>query len=182
LNGDGVVDALDRTAIGGTEDPQIVFGFGSNLRYKAVDFGFFFQGVSRTYRIIGGSNFIPGSANGAMGNIFDNVSDRWTLDNPRQDVFYPRLSDYQSANNNLASTWWLRDMSFIRLRNIELGYSLPSKILDHLAIRNFRIFLRGNNLLTVSDFKLWDPELGVNNGMRYPIMKSVSMGLELNFK
>ncbi|WP_313182827.1 SusC/RagA family TonB-linked outer membrane protein [Sphingobacterium siyangense] len=182
LNGDGVVDALDRTAIGGTEDPQIVFGFGSNLRYKAVDFGFFFQGVSRTYRIIGGSNFIPGSANGAMGNIFDNVSDRWTLDNPRQDVFYPRLSDYQSANNNLASTWWLRDMSFIRLRNIEVGYSLPSKILDHLAIRNFRIFLRGNNLLTVSDFKLWDPELGVNNGMRYPIMKSVSMGLELNFK
>ncbi|WP_202883787.1 SusC/RagA family TonB-linked outer membrane protein [Sphingobacterium paramultivorum] len=182
LNGDGVVDALDRTAIGGTEDPQIVFGFGSNLRYKAVDFGFFFQGVSRTYRIIGGSNFIPGSANGAMGNIFDNVSDRWTLDNPRQDVFYPRLSDYQSANNNLASTWWLRDMSFIRLRNIEVGYSLPSKILDHLAIRNFRIFLRGNNLLTMSEFKLWDPELGVNNGMRYPIMKSVSMGLELNFK
>ncbi|MDR0265202.1 MAG: SusC/RagA family TonB-linked outer membrane protein [Sphingobacterium sp.] len=182
LNGDGVVDALDRTAIGGTEDPQIVFGFGSNLRYKAVDFGFFFQGVSRTYRIIGGSNFIPGSANGAMGNMFDNVSDRWTVDNPRQDVFYPRLSDYQSANNNLASTWWLRDMSFIRLRNIEVGYSLPPKLLDHLAIRNFRVFIRGNNLLTVSDFKLWDPELGVNNGMRYPIMKSVSMGLELNFK
>jgi len=182
LNGDGVVDALDRTAIGGTEDPQIVFGFGSNLRYKAVDFGFFFQGVSRTYRIIGGSNFIPGSANGAMGNMFDNVSDRWTVDNPRQNVFYPRLSDYQSANNNLASTWWLRDMSFIRLRNIEVGYSLPPKILDHLAIRNFRVFIRGNNLLTVSDFKLWDPELGVNNGMRYPIMKSVSMGLELNFK
>jgi len=182
LNGDGVVDALDRTAIGGTEDPQIVFGFGSNLRYKALDFGFFFQGVSRTYRIIGGSNFIPGSANGAMGNIFSNVWDRWTVDNPSQDVFYPRLSDYQSANNNMASTWWLRDMSFIRLRNVEIGYSLPTKLLDHLSIRNFRIFLRGNNLLTVSDFKLWDPELGVNNGMRYPIMKSVSAGLELNFK
>ncbi|CAM3758327.1 SusC/RagA family TonB-linked outer membrane protein [Sphingobacterium prati] len=182
LNSDGVVDALDRTAIGGTEDPQIVFGFGSNLRYKAIDFGFFFQGISRTYRIIGGSNFIPGSANGAMGNIFDNVSDRWTVSNPSQDVFYPRLSDYQSANNNLASTWWLRDMSFVRLRNVEVGYSLPPKLLDHLSIRNFRIFLRGNNLLTISDFKLWDPELGSNNGMRYPIMKSVSMGLELNFK
>ncbi len=182
LNNDGVVDALDRTAIGGTEDPQIVFGFGSNLRYKAIDFGFFFQGISRTYRIIGGSNFIPGSANGAMGNMFDNVSDRWTVNNPSQDVFYPRLSDYQSANNNLASTWWLRDMSFVRLRNVEVGYSLPSQLLDHLSIRNFRIFLRGNNLLTISDFKLWDPELGSNNGMRYPIMKSVSMGLELNFK
>ncbi|WP_220700031.1 TonB-dependent receptor [Sphingobacterium puteale] len=182
LNGDGLVDALDRTAIGGTEDPQIVFGFGTNVRYKAVDFGFFFQGISRTYRIIGGANFIPGSANGAMGNMFDNVSDRWTVNNPNQNAFYPRLSDYQSANNNLASTWWLRDMSFIRLRNIEIGYSLPSTLLDHFSIRNFRIFLRGNNLLTMSDFKIWDPELGSNNGMRYPIMKSVSMGLELNFK
>lgn len=182
LNADGVVDALDRTAIGGTEDPQVVFGFGSNLRYKAVDFGLFFQGVSRTYRIIGGANFIPGSANGAMGNMFSNVSDRWTMNDPRQDVFYPRLSDYQSANNNLASTWWLRDMSFLRLRNVEVGYSLPPKLLNHLSIRNFRVFIRGNNLLTISDFKLWDPELGVNNGMRYPIMKSISMGLELNFK
>lgn len=182
INGDGVVDALDRTAIGGTEDPQIVFGFGSNLRYKAIDFGFFFQGLSRTYRIIGGSNFIPGSANGAMGNMFSNVSDRWTMDNPSQDVFYPRLSDYQSANNNMASTWWLRDMGFIRMRNVEVGYSLPEKWLNHVHMRNFRLFVRGNNLLTLADFKLWDPELGVNNGMRYPIMKSVSMGLELNFK
>jgi len=182
LNNDGVIDALDRTAIGGTEDPQIVFGFGTNLRYKLLDFGFFFQGLSNTYRIIGGANFIPGSANGSMGNIFSNVDDRWTVDNPRQDVFYPRLSDYQSANNNMASTWWLRDMSFIRLRNVELGFSLPSRWIDRVQVRNFRVFVRGNNLLTISDFKLWDPELGVNNGMRYPIMKSLSLGLELSFK
>ncbi|WFB63313.1 SusC/RagA family TonB-linked outer membrane protein [Sphingobacterium sp. WM] len=182
LNQDGVVDALDVTAIGGTEDPTVVFGFGTNMRYKAIDFGFFFQGLTNTYRIIGGSNFIPGSANGSMGNIFSNVTDRWTVDNPSQDVFYPRLSDYQSSNNNLASTWWLRDMSFIRLRNVELGFSMPSKWIDPMQLKNVRIFLRGNNLLTFSKFDLWDPELGVNNGMRYPIMKSVSMGLELNFK
>ncbi len=182
LNNDGVIDALDMTDIGGTEDPQIVFGFGANLRYKSVDFGFFLQGIGNSYRVIGGSNFIPGSANGAMGNMYTNVNDRWTVENPSQDVFYPRLSDYQSANNNMASTWWLRDMSFIRLRNVELGYSLPSKWLDPIHIRNFRVFARCNNLLTFSDFKLWDPELGVNNGLRYPIMKSVSFGLEMNFK
>lgn len=182
LNGDGVIDALDRTAIGGTEDPQIVYGFGANVRYKAFDFGFFLQGVTNMYRIIGGANFIPGSANGAMGNIFTNVHDRWTVDNPNQDVFYPRLSDYQSANNNMESTWWLRDMSFIRLRNVELGYSMPSSWLERAHIQNCRIFARGNNLLTFSDFKLWDPELGVNNGLRYPIMKSISIGLELSFK
>lgn len=182
LNNDGVIDALDRTDIGGTEDPQIVYGFGTNMRYKAIDFGFFFQGLTNTHRIIGGSNFIPGSANGSMGNMFSNVNDRWTVENPSQEVFYPRLSDYQSANNNMASTWWLRDMGFVRLRNVELGYSMPSSWLDRVHVQNFRIFARGNNLLTFSDFKLWDPELGVNNGMRYPIMKSVSLGLEINFK
>ncbi|MFD1166509.1 SusC/RagA family TonB-linked outer membrane protein [Sphingobacterium daejeonense] len=182
INADGVVDALDVTSIGGTEDPQVVFGFGTNMRYKSVDFGFFFQGLTNTYRIIGGSNFIPGSANGSMGNIFTNVNDRWTVDNPTQNPFYPRLSDYQSSNNNMASTWWLRDMSFIRMRNIEIGYSFPSTWISPAQIKNARLFLRGNNLLSISDFKLWDPELGVNNGMRYPIMKSISMGLELNFK
>ena len=182
INNDGVIDALDATAIGGTEDPQIVFGFGTNMRYKSLDFGFFFQGLSNSYRIIGGSNFIPGSANGSMGNMFSNVSDRWTVENPNQNVFYPRLSDYQSANNNMASDWWLKDMSFIRLRNVEVGYTLPSSWINPVALKNVRIFVRGNNLLTLSDFKLWDPELGVNNGMRYPIMKSISAGLELNFK
>lgn len=182
LNNDGVIDAFDRTAIGGTEDPQIVYGFGANVRYKSFDFGFFMQGLSKTDRIIGGSNFIPGSSNGAMGNMFDNVSDRWTVADPRQDVFYPRLSDYQSSNNNMASTWWLRDMSFLRLRNVELGFNMPSNWINPIQIKNLRIFLRGNNLLTISDFKLWDPELGVNNGMRYPIMKSMSIGMELNFK
>ncbi|TDS17307.1 TonB-dependent receptor [Sphingobacterium paludis] len=182
LNNDGVVDALDLTAIGKTVDPQIVYGFGANARYKSLDFGFFFQGLANTSRIIGGPNFIPGSANGALGNIFDNVADRWTVDNPRQDVFYPRLSDYQSANNNVPSTWWLRDMSFLRLRNVELGYSFPSSWLDRVQVASLRLFARGNNLLTFSGFKLWDPELSVTNGMHYPIMKSVSFGLELNFK
>lgn len=82
----------------------------------------------------------------------------------------------------MASTWWLRDMSFLRLRNVELGFNMPSNWINPIQIKNLRIFLRGNNLLTISDFKLWDPELGVNNGMRYPIMKSLSIGMELNFK
>lgn len=181
LNDDGIIDALDRTAIGGTEDPQIVYGFGANLRYKQFDFGVFFQGLGNTYRIIGGSNFIPGSANGSMGNILTNVTDRWTVDNPQQDVFYPRLSDYQSANNNEASTWWLRDMSLLRMKNIEIGYNLPQRFTDRISIDKSRIFFRGSNLLTFSQFKLWDPEIGANNGLRYPIMKSFSFGLEVNF-
>lgn len=180
LNLDGIIDALDRTAIGGTEDPQIVYGFGANLRFKQLDFGVFFQGLDNTYRIIGGSNFIPGSANGSMGNILTNVTDRWTADNPRQNAFYPRLSDYQSANNNEASTWWLRDMSLLRMKNIEIGYNLPQRVINKASIEKTRIFLRGSNLLTFSRFDLWDPEIGSSNGLRYPILKSLSFGLEVN--
>jgi TonB-linked SusC/RagA family outer membrane protein len=182
INGDGEVNELDKTAIGGTVDPQMVFGIGANMQFKGVDFGFFFQGLGKTYRIIGGANFIPGSANGSMGNMFTNVSDRWTVENPRQDVFYPRLSDFQNANNNEASTWWLRDMSFIRLKHVEVGYNFKDmKVAGAHFLKSSRLFIRGSNLLTFSKFDLWDPEIGVNNGLRYPIMKSVSLGLELNF-
>ena len=182
INGDGEINELDKTAIGGTVDPQMVYGLGANLQFKGVDFGFFFQGLGNTYRIIGGSNFIPGSANGAMGNMLTNVDDRWTVENPRQDVFYPRLSDFQNANNNEASTWWLRDMQFLRLKHIELGYNFKEMGIGGAAfLKNSRLFVRGSNLLTFSKFDLWDPEIGVNNGLRYPIMKSVSIGLELNF-
>lgn len=182
LNGDGVINALDRTAIGGTEDPQLIFGGGANIRYKSFEFGFFFQGIGGTDRMIGGANFIPGSGNGSLGNIYTNVHDRWRVGNPSQDVFYPRLSDYQNANNNESSTWWLRDMSLIRLRNVEIGYNTKENLLGRLGVKYLRIFVRGNNLLTISKFKLWDPELGVNNGLRYPLMKSLSFGLEINFK
>ncbi|WP_025764109.1 TonB-dependent receptor [Dyadobacter tibetensis] len=180
LNEDGRIDALDNTAIGGTYDPQMVYGFGFNARYKAFDFGFFAQGNALTYRTIGGSNFIPGSANGSMGNMLTNVDDRWTVANPRQDVFYPRLSDYQSANNNQTSTWWLRDMRMLRLKNIELGYHVGKNWLTAIKIEGIRAFVRANNLLTASPFKLWDPEVDAINGLRYPIMKSFSVGLEIN--
>jgi TonB-linked SusC/RagA family outer membrane protein len=183
LSGDGVVDALDQTSIGGTVDPQIVYGFGVNMKYKNIDFGFFCQGNGRTDRIIGGSFFIPGSGNGALGNIYSNVSDRWTVDNPRQDVFWPRLASNNDFidNNKLPSTWWLRDMSMVRLKHVEIGYSLPSRIAQKGHLKNARIFVTGNNLMTFSSFKLWDPELNTSNGFRYPIMKSVSIGVNLEF-
>jgi hypothetical protein len=183
LNEDGVINDLDKTAIGGTVDPQMVYGFGSNVKYKNIDFGFFFQANSKTWRLIGnGTNFfIPGSGAGALGNFFSNVEDRWTVENPRQDVFWPRLSDYVHTNNNQASTWWLRDMSMVRLRNIELGYNFPQETLSKLKLSHARIFIRGNNLATFSKFDLWDPELGSNTGFRYPIMKSYSIGANINF-
>src|SRR5699024_4188571 len=123
---------------------------------------------------------IPGSVIGA-GNIFSNIDDRWTEDNPSQDVFWPRLGNRAVSNNEQASTWWLRDMSFIRLKNLEVGYMFPSHLTKRIGVRNCRLFVRGSNLFTFSKFKLWDPELETTDGLKYPQMKSVSFGLNINF-
>ena len=181
LNGDGLINALDRSAIGGTRMPEIIYGFGSTVRYKLVDFGFFFQGAGRTWQILGGENWMPGTALGATGNVYSNIDDRWTSDNPRQDVFWPRLAYGVNANNEQASTWWLKDMSFLRLKNLELGVTLPRNFTKRAWIDRFRLFARGSNILTLSKFKLWDPELETTDGLKYPIIKSFSAGVNINF-
>ncbi|RAV98184.1 SusC/RagA family protein [Pseudochryseolinea flava] len=182
LNGDGTITNADQTSLKGTKNPQIVYGFGLNMRYKNFDLGFFFQGNARTYRILGGNFFLPGTGGGAAGNIYTNVlDDRWTIDNPSQDVFWPRLAFAPASNNNVRSSWWLKDMSMLRMKHIEIGYSLPMNITNKAHLKSLRIFVTGNNLLTLSSFKMWDPELDTDNGFRYPIMKSFSAGVNLEF-
>lgn len=182
LDNDHEITLKDMTAIGGTENPEFVYGFGLNTTYKHFDFGFFFQGNGNTYRMIGrGNNFLPGAALGATGNIFTNATDSWTEENPRSDAFYPRLHMGYNANNAQASTWWLKDMSLLRLKNIELGYSLSKRVLANTPIEHGRIFVRGTNLFHLSNFKLWDPELSTDNGLKYPIMSTYSVGVQLKF-
>jgi hypothetical protein len=160
----------------------MVYGFGGNLNYKQWDVGFFFQGLADSYRIIGGSNyFIPGSGQGVLGNVYTNYNDRWTEENPSQQAFWPRLSESTNYNNSRASTFWKKDMSFLRLKSLELGYSLPKKITSQLHASSIRFFASGNNLFYFSKFKLWDPELSTSDGLKYPSMRSVMFGIEMNF-
>ena len=116
-----------------------------------------------------------------MGNIFSNYNDRWTKENPSQDVFYPRLSWGVNANNSQESTWWYRNMSMLRVKDIEVGYSFPKQWVSKIGLANLRLYAKGSNLFTFSQFDLWDPELDTNNGAKYPIMKSFSVGLDVNF-
>ena len=180
VNNDGKINVYDQCAIGGTENPEIVYGFGLSLVWKDLDFSCLFQGMGRTWRIMS-SNILPGQNSGEFYNVFTNYQDRWTADNPRQDVFYPRLTYGPNAVNSQPSTWWLKDMSFLRLKNIEIGYSLPKSIAERTFISGARIFVRGTNLFTFSGFKLWDPELDTGDGGKYPVMKSISAGLEFKF-
>ena len=182
MNGDNIITDQDEGYIGGTSDPRIVYGFGGNVKYKAFDFNFFFQGTGDAYRIIGGNSyFIPGSGQGVLGNIYSNYNDRWTEDNPSQNVFWPRLSSNENPNNNVASTWWKKNMSFLRLKMVEVGFTLPQAWTNKIYGKNIRFYVSGNDLFFLSKFKLWDPELATSDGLKYPSMRSVMFGMDLTF-
>ncbi|MDP4240281.1 MAG: TonB-dependent receptor [Bacteroidota bacterium] len=182
MNGDGIITDADEGYIGGTADPRIVYGFGGSIVFRNWDLNVFFQGVGDTHRIIGGSSyFLPGSGQGLLGNIYSNYQDRWTEENQSQNVFWPRLSESPNQQNYRASTWWKKDMSFLRCKTIEMGYSLPKSMINKLHSNNIRLYISGNNLFCISKFKMWDPELASGDGLKYPPMRSVMFGLDLNF-
>ena len=101
---------------------------------------------------------------------------KWSYDGIYQ-AKYPRLSYGGNSNNYRASTYWLRNGSYIRLKNVELGYNIPKRFVNKLHLDRVRLYLMGTNLLTFSDFKLWDPELGSSNGQQYPLSRTVTIGL-----
>lgn len=182
MNGDGKINDIDEGYIGGTSMPPCIYGFGGTLMWKGLDFNFFFQGQAQTYRIIGGTDyFIPGSGQGVLGNVYSNYRDTWTEENQSQNVFWPRLSASTNTHNNKASTWWKKDMSFLRCKTIELGYTIPQRLTKVAHIQTVRFYVSGNNLFYFSGFKLWDPELDTVDGLRYPSMRSVMLGLNIKF-
>jgi len=189
LTNDGYINDEDVTAIGGSSVPEIVYGFGFSFRHKGFDISALFQGVALTDFIVGGDYddarnqyYIPGSGSGAVANILANADDRWTPENPSDDVFWPRLSLGVNENNNQASTWWMKDGSFMRLKNFEMGYTFLRKGMGKdRAVNNLRLFVRGTNLFTLSSFNLWDPELAGNGFAAYPISRVISLGLDISF-
>ena len=182
INGDGVIDKNDYCAIGVSENPEIVYGLGVNLRYKTFEFGIRFQGTALATRMVNDSKFIPFAQSLQKGNIYTKVfNSRWTETKPSQEVFFPRMRDYMDGHNYLPSTWWQKDMSFLKIRDITLGYNIPERYCRKMKMQGMRIYAIVNNALTFSSWDLWDPELGTSNGMKYPMMRSYSFGLELNF-
>ena len=183
INGDDQVDSYDMVSIGYTTVPEINYGFGVSLGWKGFDASVFFTGVSHVTRFIGGYNLYGGAATNVLvqGQVFaDVVKNSWSVTGD-PDAPYPRFSVETPANNQVRSTYWQKDMSFLRFKNAELGYTLPKNLTKKIGISTLRIYLQGVNLLTFSDFKLWDPELESSYGNVYPLTRNVSLGLNLNF-
>lgn len=178
VNGDGKIDDSDMVPIGFPTVPEIVYGFGASLGYKDIDFSFFFQGSGRSSFFIDPTSISPFvRERNALQIIADN---HWSDENPDPNAFWPRMSVNAVANNEKASTWWLRDGSFLRLKSVELGYSLPEKLLGKMNIEKARFYASGTNLLVFSKFKLWDPEMG-GRGLGYPPQRIINIGLNFNF-
>jgi TonB-linked SusC/RagA family outer membrane protein len=187
VNGDGKIDNLDQVFLGYPETPEIVYGFGFSSGFKGFDLSAFFQGQTRVSFFIDPrkvSPFVERNVAYIDGNtqvLKEFANNHWSEENQNLYALYPRLgtSSAAIANNLQPSTWWLRDASFIRLKSLEIGYTLPSSISKSLRISNCRLYFNGLNLITWSPFKMWDPELG-GNGFSYPIQKVFNVGLNVN--
>lgn len=183
VNGDGVVNTFDKVAIGYTLVPEINYGFGASVKWKGIDVSVFFSGVGHVTRIIQGQNLFGASSTILrMGQIFEDVAkNRWTLDNQNPNAPYPRLSLNKVDNNQQLSTYWQRDMSFLRLKDAEIGYTLPESMTKKWGLSKIRFYIQGKNLITFSDFKLWDPEVNANYGNVYPLIRTFAIGANVNF-
>ncbi|AYL93904.1 SusC/RagA family TonB-linked outer membrane protein [Mucilaginibacter celer] len=184
LNGDGKIDYLDQAFIGYPTTPEIVYGFGFSGGFKGFDLSAFFQGQARVSFFVDPnkvSPFIPSNEKYIYGNtqvLQDFADSHWSEEHQDLYALYPRLGTTLSSelNNLQASSWWLRNGAFLRLKSVELGYALPKGISKTLHVNNCRIYFNGLNLVTWSPFKAWDPELG-GNGFAYPIQKVFNLGL-----
>jgi len=178
INNDGLVNSDDQVAIGYPTEPEITYGFGSSFGYKKFDFSFYFQGSARFSFFINSNQIQPfyqsgGSQTGLLKAVAD---DYWSETNGNLYAFWPRLSTWRVPSNNVTSTWWMRRGDFLRLKNVELGYTASIKKLN---VKSARIFFAATNLFVLSNFKLWDPEMR-GNGMNYPLQSLYNIGLQVN--
>ena len=195
INGDGRIDADDQIYLGYTTLPEITYGFGLNAEYKGFDIGVFFQGVGNVNFFVSGSSLTSPFSSTAIEKSavqrdvwergWDQLTNNGADMSRASEAVYPRLSIGSAAgssNNSQTSSWWQRDGSYLRLKNFEVGYTLPKKWLARLGfVQSVRCYLSGNNLLTFSSFKLWDPEQGGGQGASYPNNRVYSIGLNANF-
>jgi len=188
VNGDGVINDGDRVVVGATRHPNLIYGLGASARWKGLDVNVHFQGAGKSSFYIGGKTVFAFSEGewgqimkGAMGDnrwISADISGDPSTEDPN--ASYPRLSFNGNANNFRESTFWLRNGQYLRLKTLDVGYSLPTSVANRIKTNNIRIFLVGTNLLTWSEFKLWDPELASYRGEDYPPAKSFTLGISVN--
>ena len=185
-NGDGIINDDDRVAIGYGSIPEIMYGFGGTVKYKAWDFTIFFNGVGHRTNFLDGASMMPFSleypAYNVLREYYDNRYIPATADNPTPDnshAKYPAVIAANNPNNYRTSTQYMRSAAYLRLQNLEIGYSLPSVLLKRVGISQLRIFANGDNLLVWDKIKIIDPEMDQTG--TYPKQRVINMGVQIDF-
>jgi len=170
-NNDNIIDSRDFYPIGYTNIPELSFGWNNGIKYKDLYLNVFLQGVTNRSVYLSGTNFYA-FQNDAK--VTSEALNRWTIDN-QESATYPRLSSRNNMNNYQGSSFWQRDGSFIRLKNVELGYNLSNTLARKIDISRATIFISGTNLLTFDYVKIADPE--ILSG--YPNMRTFNIGVKV---
>ncbi|MDQ3681830.1 MAG: TonB-dependent receptor [Bacteroidota bacterium] len=176
INGDNVIDPKDRIVVDKTQNPWTTFGFSFGADWKGLDFSVLFQGALNSNLYLSNEAAWP-FFNG--GNLLQKwVDDSWTPDNSNASL--PRLF-LASSNNTQQSTFWLKNANYLRLKNIEIGYNVPTSLINKWSITGLRFYVNGLNLFTVDKIKTFDPEYPNGRGWNYPQQKVINLGLNVQF-
>jgi TonB-linked SusC/RagA family outer membrane protein len=178
VNRDGKVDASDQVPIGHPTVPEIIYGFGFSSGYKGFDFSAFFQGGARQSFWIDPAATAPFIADAQVIKAY--AESYWSEDNQNVYALWPRLGPLLNSNNIATSTWFMRNGTFLRLKQVELGYTAPNRLTEKAKMNNLRFYLSGTNLLLFSRFKLWDVEMA-GKGLGYPIQRVINLGVNVAF-
>jgi TonB-linked SusC/RagA family outer membrane protein len=185
INHDGVINTLDQVPIGFPTTPEVIYGFGFSSKYKSFDINAFFQGSGRSSFWIDVEKTSPFIDNDDDDDIVSQnqllkayADDHWSEEDRNLYALWPRLNSELGNNNNQQSTWFMRDGSFLRLKQVEVGYTLPVRLSQRIRMDILRLYFNATNLYTWSKFKLWDVEMA-GEGMGYPIQKQFNIGLQV---
>ncbi|WP_227256272.1 TonB-dependent receptor [Pedobacter sp. MR2016-19] len=179
INGDGKINADDKIRLDKNGTPTFTGGFNLNLQYKGFDLSVLVQGAT------GGMQIVGITESGDIGNFLEwSYLNRWSIDNPSS--VNPRLSNrgatyYTDSNNALNNTYWLRSNNYIRLKNVELGYTLPNTLVEKAGLNSVRVYANGLNLATLDKIKIWDPESTNASGQYYPQARVINFGIKAAF-
>lgn len=174
INNDGVVNQNDRKSLGSTF-PKINFGLRVNCEYRNFDLTMLLQGAGMVKGVTAGE-ISQAFMNG--GKVTEEWLDRWTPENVN--ASYPRLTLSGSSRNYMTSSFWVQNASYLKMRNLQIGYTIPKNILSHLGVSNLRLYCSIDNLFTISKFKGLDPEMVTTQTM-YPLTRNYSFGINLSF-
>lgn len=176
MNGDLKINEDDLTWIGNPQIPQLVYGFGPSLQYRNFSLDLLFQGAARTSFL--GTGMYDWAFFNNTNVLRDNLN-YWTPDNP--DALYPRITNAMTPNNSQVSSFWMRDASYLRLKSGIIAYNLPAELCKSIRMQEARFFLAGQNILTWTKIRNYDPETVDGQGNNYPQQRVLSLGLNLTF-